>query len=459
MSARPIAMLLLILASPSTAAAPRRLSLRDAISLALGTDPLVGEARTAGDRAHLTWLRAELDRVSVKVDAQLQQLWTRGGFGATEAPPSSLADATAAAGGAPDSAAVGLFNVAANVGVPLFAGFRIDATVKRAAIGREAAQAQLGQAQHDVTLAVARAYWAMRRQSLVLEAQASALTRLGDAAEVVAARVRMGLAPPIDLNRATVRRLQQQSTIASLEGQVAEAKAQLAVLLGLGDADVELVDSPRTIELPATDVDTLLARATRHRPELRSADAQRRMQEQTVRIAASTWYPQLTVFGLFQYGNNPYSTAQGAHVPLSAALNPFSNLSGNLTLGATLTLNIFDTLNTFTSVRDARYELARLEEEERRSARVVETEVRQAWARLNRLVQQQAALVTAQKMAHDTVAIIDSRYRHGDALVIEYLDAQVDLANIEQQLADLRSQVELTRLELDAATGQRLGGL
>ena len=40
-------------------------------------------------------------------------------------------------------------------------------------------------------------------------------------------------------------------------------------------------------------------------------------------------------------------------------------------------------------------------------------------------------------MARDNLTILEARYKNGDALVIEYLDAQIDLANAELQLADV----------------------
>ncbi len=221
--------------------------------------------------------------------------------------------------------------------------------------------------------------------------------------------------------------------------------------------DVVLTDQPAFPESPPPPVEELLDEAKRARPELLGARLNREAQHQAVRIAQSGFYPQLAAYGLLQFGNNPYLPGSGAR-SFSTAANPFQGVAGNLTLGATMSMNFFDTLNTWTSSKDAKYEEARLGEEERRLERVVEADVRYAHARLGHLYAQRAPLLSARDVARDNLSILAGRYRNGDALVIELLDGQNDLAGIEAQLADLSGQLQLAWIELDAALGRVVGG-
>jgi outer membrane protein TolC len=457
----------------TTSASARQLTLGEAVDLAFRTDPVLGAARVGRERSKLTVLRSQLDRVTLRVDGQIQELWNKSNIGgpASSQPGCTLPgginatideDNCVAFGGTPfvvplgtisPEAGQGTFNLTARLDVPIFSGLRVESNVKRAQRLEDVSQASLEQARRDIALAVARAYWNVRRFQLIEEAQRAALERMREAEGVAAARLKAGLAPPIDRNRAVLRRLQQTATRADIAGQIREATAQLAVALGIGDEEVSLVDKPWVPEGTLPSAADLVAEAQRGRAETRVARLQLEVQKQNIRIAASGFYPQLTGFGLFQAGNNFFSPISGARGG-SGSTNPFSNLALNVTFGLALSQNFFDTLNTWTTHRDARWEESRLREEQRRVGRVVESDVRIARARVNRLMDRRTPLAEARDVARDNLTILEARYKNGDALVLEYLDGQVDLANAEQTLADVTAQLALAWIELEAALGR-----
>ena len=277
----------------------------------------------------------------------------------------------------------GLSNFQANLNYFLFSGFKVEANVKRAKTQQQAALVQVKQQRKDTALAVARAYWNVRRLSILRDVQQSALQRMVDAESIADGRLKAGLAPPIDKNRATQRKLVQMATLEDLLGQARAAAAQLGVALGITD-ELELVDEVVVpVEAPATPVE-LVRDALGRRPEVQNAKLQVEVQHQNVRMARSNFMPQLTLFGLFQYGNNAFNVGTGAR-SLSSAANPFGNLGGNFTAGATLTMNFFDTLNTYTSTADAHYLEEVNKQEVRRFERLVDSDVRAAHATLLKL--------------------------------------------------------------------------
>src|SRR5579883_2531638 len=251
----------LLLGLPRVARAETALTLADAVARALAVEPLVAEARVGEERSKLAVLRAQLDRVSIKVDGQVQELWnktniggpaiTNCGIGPVQfiTDPASCAQmgGTAMPTDQSPSGAQGLSNFAAQVAVPIFSGLRVEANVARAKRLHESDERGIRQQRRDTALATARAYWAVRRLGLLEEAQAAAVERLREAEQVAAARVDAGLAPPIDRNRATLRRLQQEAQLADLAGQRREASVQLATALGLAD-ELRLIDAPEVPE-------------------------------------------------------------------------------------------------------------------------------------------------------------------------------------------------------------------
>lgn len=462
-----LAIALLFSSTSSAETATRALTLADAIELAMRVEPLVAEAYIAHDRSELGVLRARLDRISLKVDAQVQELWNKSNIGGpmpdSQCSVGAIFDPAACAqlGGRQSTRPIspevglGLSNLSASLTVPLFAGFRIEANADRARHLEQAASQDYLQQRKDTALSVARVYWAVRRIGLLREVQARALERLREAEEIAAGRVRAGLAPPIDRNRAASRLLEQEATSADLGGQLREATEQLRVLLG-AEMDVVLVDSPASPDFLPPAVDDLLAGARLHRPEIRSAHRRLEAQADLVRMAMASYYPQLSGFALFQYGNNPFVAGAGSRA-VFASTNPLANLSGNFQVGLTLSINIFDTLNTYTAVEDARYEESRLGQEERRIGRVIEADVRLARARVAHFHELRRRWLPAEDVARDNLNILRKRYENGEARVFELLDSEVELLNIERQRTDATAQLQLAWLELEAALGAIVG--
>jgi outer membrane protein TolC len=452
----------------ATKGEPRKLTLAEAVSLAMRIDPMVNEAHITDQRQRLGVFRAQLDRFSFKVDGQLQELWNKtnlGGptlfncttaLGTGAATRSECLSAPGVVGTVADTAAwQGLSSLQAQLNYFLFSGFKVEANVKRAHLSEQAALVQIKQQRKDLALQVARAYWNVRRNLIQADVQRAALDRMIEAERIADARVRAGLAAPIDKNRATQRKLTQEATLQELLGEASVAQVQLAVTLGL-QGEIVLVDDPPIPAAVPVSAEEMVRDAWRRRPETQNAHLQTEIQHQQVRIARSGFFPQVNLFGLFQYGNNPFNVGTGAR-NAGVLSNPFSNLTGALTLGATLNMNFFDTFNTYTQTADAHYQEKINQQEELRFQRLVDSDVRQAHANLLRLYARRAPLQAARDIARDNLTIQESRYKNGDALMTDYLDSQIDLSNAELNLADVSAQLQSQWLELQAALGFIVG--
>lgn len=441
------------LSSQTPAHAKQTLSLRAAVERALRLDPQTAYALLARDRSKLALLRAQLDRVSAKVDASLGEQWR-----AWKAFSDPACDPTGACAATSGTTTSGTSSFTASLAVPLFTGFRLTANVSRARHLDAAAVATHRATARAVAIEVLRAYWSVRRVELQAAVSEQALSRYQDAVKVVNARVRAGLAPPVDLNRIEARRLREEARLASLKGSAAEGRAQLAVALELGGADLwltEPIDVPPPPPHRPEEVDHLLASAARVRPELLAAQHRTLAAREAIRAARSGYFPQLGGAMQLQYGNGSYlGFVGGGLMTPSGSANPFANTSLSLLVGATLSINLFDTFNTATAVRDARYVASQQEQDERRLGRLVEQEVRLAHVRLQRLYRTRDPLVSTRSLARDNLTIIDRRYRNGEGTILDYLDAQVELLNAELDLADVDASIALGWSELAAATGR-----
>jgi len=476
------------------AAEGRPLSLRDAIELALRSDPAVAAAVATRERSDLAVLRAQLDRVSIRVDTFLTEQWRAANLGGS-APPAScssllplsmlpdgstlgtpvqLLSISGSSYGSPSqtqcdaakgvyvqSEAIasgwqGQFNLAADLRLPLFTGFRITSNVDRARHQRDAAAATVRDNMRQVALTVLRAYWSVRRVELQQQVSRQAIARFQEAVQVVTARVRAGLAAQADINRMETRRQNELARMADLTGSANEARAQLAVALGLGATPVQLTETTDMLPPPPSspeEVDQILNTAYRERPDLRAMQAQVLAAAAMVRMARSTFFPQLSLSSLMQFSNNPFNPLVGARAANQSA-DPFANITGSLFVGGTLSLNLFDTLNSYTGLRDAQLEHRRVIEENRRIGRLVEADVRALHARLSRLYNTREPQLRSREIARDNLDISERRYKNGDISLLDFIDSQVELLNAEINLANTAASIAQTWSELYLASGR-----
>src|SRR5262249_8838769 len=123
--------LALLLASLAPSALARTLTLADAVEQAFHVDPTLVQSRIARDRGKLGVLRAQLDRVTVRVDGQLQELWNKTNLGGPQlftcdgqVPPNCVPSLDQS-----PQFGQGLFNLTADVRVPVFSGLRVESNV------------------------------------------------------------------------------------------------------------------------------------------------------------------------------------------------------------------------------------------------------------------------------------------------------------------------------------------
>ena len=407
------------------------LSMDDAIALAVANDPGVDRATVQVDRARLRTRRANLDRLRASVDVNAQALYVSPNF--------------FSASTAPYGALLPLGTMQGAFAAPLFSGWRIESSIDEAAVLEQAAAADVNVERAAVALAAARAWWSVRRLSLLEDALLASDTRLQESERLVKARVTAGLAAGLDENRAASRRVQLEVERQGLQAQRREALVQLALVLGVS-SPVSLQDAaPTNDDLDEDDVEKAVTRAFDHRPQLRATDLRTQALSSEKRAAESSYWPQVDAVGLLQLGNNPSLPGADAR-SVSGVL-----VDGNLQAGVVLKWNLFDTWATTNAVEDVEHRLRIAEAERRALKNGVENAVRLAAARVVSLREQRAVLAKARAILDDNLNNLEKAWQRGEVLFTEVLDAQVEVAGNDRQVVDVDAQLALARLELRAS--------
>jgi outer membrane protein len=421
-------------------AAPRRISLADAITIALHDNRTLkaatfgSEAAQAGIGVARGAMIPRLDAgenlsytdnpVQVFSDLLLQQDFSQSNFALDQLNhPGFLSN----------------FQSQVRLSFPLFAGGRFIAAYRAAGFAADAERWQTIQTRQRVEFAVVQAYYtavlAEQQMSVIDRALAAARAHLTRAQDLFG----QGMVVNSDVLRTNV-------LVGALEQQRIQAESQLnigwaSLAHELGDEDQRYAPfaQPADLLAPATplgSLDALVARAVADRPEIKVADSRTRQSEQAVAVARADYFPTVEIAGVYENDSEKLVRA-----------------GNNGALFMTGRVNLFNGLATQSKVDAARAELARahvLADDLRRS---VALEVETAYRTLTaaRLSLEVARRDVA--YAESALKILEDRYGSGLATNVAVLDAQTTRQETDMRLVAAQVNVAVDGAGLDLAIG------
>jgi outer membrane protein len=421
-------------------AAPRRISLAEAIAIALHDNRTLKAATfgTEAARAEIGAARGAMiprldagenlsytdNSVQVFSDLLLQQDFSQSNFALEQLNhPAFLSN----------------FQSQVRLSFPLFAGGRLIAAYRAAGFAADAARWDAIQARQGVEFAVIEAYYA----AVLAEQQVGVVDRALGAARAHLKRAQDLFAHGMVVNSDVLR---TNVLVGTLEQGRIQAESRLnigwaSLAHELGDEDQRLAPfaRPAGLQAPAAPVgplDALVARAVADRPEIKVADSRVRQAEQAVTIARADYLPTVEIAGVYENDSERLVRA-----------------GNNGALLVTGRINLFNGLATQSKVDAARAKQARahvLADDLRRSVALeVETAYRTVTAARDGLEVARRDVAYAES----ALKILEDRYGSGLATNVAVLDAQTTREETEMRLVAAQVNVAVDRAALDLATG------
>ncbi|HXT15002.1 MAG TPA: TolC family protein [Gemmatimonadaceae bacterium] len=301
-------------------------------------------------------------------------------------------------------------------------------------------------------------------QDVVLEAQSTlfsfvATRALRDAQRVAVqeaaadtaaseARLRVGVGTLEEVLQTRTALAQARFQLATLEGQLLSARANLATAMGLqanARFDIPSFTPTDSVSTVAASVDTLVNRAIATRPELAEARADAKVLAAEVRIARSAGYPALT-----------FSSAESFVQPIQGT-NLTTSHTTSLVLG--LQIPVFNGFSRQYDVRAARelYDagLARVASTQLQ----ISLQVYTSYAALQTATQRVSAAGDELASAQQSADVALGRYREGVGTIVDVLLARSALvsARADEIQARWEWQTALAQLAHDTGSLDRLG--
>jgi NodT family efflux transporter outer membrane factor (OMF) lipoprotein len=296
----------------------------------------------------------------------------------------------------------------------------------------------------SVTAETARAYMMIRTFEVLIDLALQSTRIQEDGLKIAESRARHGATSQLDVAQQKALLESTRATVPHLQIGLEQSRNALSLLLGQPpDSLDELLAGARQIpSAPASVAAGVPAEVLRRRPDVLSAEHEAAAQSARIGIAEADMYPLFEIVG--QIG---FETTSGTGAPFDAEESFFYNA------GPRLSWNFWDYGRTRNSVRveDARYQqlLVGYQETVLRAARDVDDALTTLTHSERASVSEQAAVDAAQQ----ALDISSAQYREGAVDFQRVLDAQRELLEKQNTLAQTRSDVATSLIALYKALG------
>ena len=327
-------------------------------------------------------------------------------------------------------------------GTQLLYDFNVTADKWRSAsASRDAAESNEHVSELQALLNVRRAYFTARGQRDLARVAEEAVTNQQKHLDQIVAMVQAGIKSEIDL--ATQRTALANSQVQAVTAENAYA-ADLALLnqaMGLPSASVFELTDTGMLPIPGEDGDEreMIADALKVRPEVASAEQQRRAQELLVGSYKGAYLPAVSATGsVTQFGTGTERTSSPSwNLGLTAS---WALLQGGLTHG---------------QVHEANGTLAALAAQSDGVRLQVSVDVVQGRLAVRGAKATIGGAEEALTNAREQLRLAEGRYQTGQGSIIELADAQVAYTTAEAQEVSARYSLASARAQLLTAMGNR----
>jgi outer membrane protein TolC len=251
----------------------------------------------------------------------------------------------------------------------------------------------------------------------------------------------------------------QLNDILKLQVQVSEAEYRLLeannqkqlAMMGLNNAlrlplttNLETTDNPSEagIQIP---IDKMLTDAIEFRPDVKAADFRVKASASQVKVAEASWYPQVSVFAEYNY-NNPNMRIVPAR----------SQFDDTWAAGIQLTMDVWNWGLNSSQTQQAEAQLAQAIDADLLTKESIQIEVMQAYTLMKQASDKIPVTETSIKQAEEQVRTINLRFKNGNAIMTDVLDAETALLLAKMNKVQAIIDLEIAKVKLEKSIGHSL---
>ncbi|MBS2024755.1 MAG: TolC family protein [Deltaproteobacteria bacterium] len=288
-------------------------------------------------------------------------------------------------------------------------------------------------------LNVRAAFFAARADKALLQVAQDTLANQEKHLQQTQAFVTAGTRPDIDLAQSRADVANAKLSLVDADNNYANAKQSLNVAMGApGPIDYDVADDAlQAVQGEDAALDGLLDEAQKARPELKSLELQAQAEQQTLGAIRGGYGPALSVNAGFTQGG--------------LALD---KLGWNLSVGATLSWQLFQGGATKEAVREAEANLSSLAAQADGVRQQIRADLDSARLAVKAAQSARAASADALASLKDRLRLAESRYQNGLGSLLDLDDAQLATSTAAAQVITADFRLATARAQLLRALGR-----
>ncbi|MEG0039932.1 MAG: TolC family protein [Bacteroides sp.] len=313
------------------------------------------------------------------------------------------------------------FSLSTNI--PVFTGLQIPNQYALSKLNLKAAIEDLNKAKEDIAINIASSYLQVLFNAELNKVAVGQVTLSKEQWERISRLGELGKASPAQVAEAKARLAQDEMNAVQADNKYKLALLDLSQLLELPTPEGFSVGSPDTalVFSTLTPPDEIYAEAVVSKPGIRAAQLRLEGSEKSIRIAQSSFYPQLSLGG--GMGSNYYTLNGQAGAAFGSQLK--NNL--NKYVGFNLNVPLFNRFATRNRVRTARLKQVSLALQLDDTKKVLYKEIQQAWYNAVAAESKYNSSLVAVDANKESFRLMSEKFDNGKATAVEYNEAKQTL--------------------------------
>ena len=325
--------------------------------------------------------------------------------------------------------------------LPLYSGGANEANIASNEIGAQSARLTTERAREDLRYEVTAAYWDAVEASKKIEVQRDTVNKYDAHLKNVTVLYDAGAQAKIDVLRSSVELSNARQELVRAENTYAVSLATLRNLLNI-DRTEELTLTTEVAYQPFdTSVDNCISYAYRNRLDLAVARAKLRRCELAVERARAGKRPSVNL-----------TLGTG----LSSQFQPRHDTSTDVSASVGVSWNIFDSGVTRGAVEEAEAERDTALLNVKKEEESIDLNLRKAYLNMREAEQRFTSTGDAVRQAREDYHIANERYRAGEGILLDIIDAQTALATAQTNAISARYDYARYRAQVENLMGIEL---
>ncbi|MBQ8673177.1 MAG: TolC family protein [Bacteroides sp.] len=324
-------------------------------------------------------------------------------------------------------------NLTLGTSIPLFTGLQIPNQQALAKLNLKAAVADLEKAKQDIAINIASAYLQVLFNQELHQVAVTQVELSRQQLARIERLAQLGKASPAEVAESKARVAQDEMQAVQADNNRRIALLDLSQLIELESPEGFLLENPdtRLVLAPLTPPEEIYQTALVSKPSIQAAQYRLEGSKHSIRLAQSSFYPQLTLNG--SLGTSYYST-------IDRTFSQQMHDNFNKYVGLNLSIPLFNRFSTRNRVRTARLQRENYALQLDAAKKTLYKEIQQAWYNALAAESQYTSSSSAALASQESFRLMSEKYDNGKATAVEYNEAKQNL--MKAQSDELQAKYE-----------------